>query len=87
MGSRMEAIYPITMLGAGNNLMITLLSHGNSLDFGVLAPQGTMPDIDYLVERMDDRCQELVKSFGVGKKAARKLKAKSKTRAGHEARA
>ena len=79
MGSRMEAIYPLTTLGAGNNLMITLLSHGNSLDFGVLAAHGTLPDIDYLVERLNRQFEALAKEFRVRATTGHKIRAKRKT--------
>ena len=64
-GSRLVASYPISTLTPGNNLNVTVLSHGNHLDFGLLAARGTLPDIDYLVERMDQRFQALAREFGV----------------------
>ena len=79
MGSRMEAIYPLTTIGAGINLMITLLSHGNSLDFGLVAAHGTLPDIDYLVERLDYQFESLAREFGVAEKTGRKTRARRKT--------
>ena len=65
LGSRLVASYPISTLTPGNNLNVTVLSHGNHLDFGLLAARGTLPDIDYLVERMDHRFQALAREFGV----------------------
>lgn len=92
MGSRMEAIYPITTLIPGNNLNITVLSHGSRLDVGMLAARGTLPDIEYLVESVGRQFQALAAEFGVGtatrRKAAKKsapkkaAAARPKTRAG-----
>jgi hypothetical protein len=87
MGSRMEAIYPLTTLGGGTNLMITLVSHGNSLDFGLVAAHGTLPDIDYLVERLDYQFEALAGEFGAGVKTARKTRAKRKTASKAKAKA
>ena len=44
-GSRMVASYPISTLLPGVNLNVTLLSHGNSLDFGLLADRHALPDL------------------------------------------
>ncbi len=68
MGSRMEAIYPISTLTPGNNLNVTVLSHGNSLDWGLLAARGTLPDIDYLVQRLDRQFELLAAEYGAGRK-------------------
>ena len=81
MGSRMQSIYPISTLTPGNNLNLTVLSHGNSLDFGLLAARGTLPDIDYLVERLDQQFAALAREFGVGAKRKRNAPAKKKTAA------
>jgi diacylglycerol O-acyltransferase len=92
MGSRMEAIYPISTLTPGNNLNVTVLSHGNSLDWGLLAARGTLPDIEYLVERLDRQFELMAAEYGVGgkrkaaaagkrgAKAPRKAKARPKSR-------
>jgi WS/DGAT/MGAT family acyltransferase len=72
LGSRLVASYPISTLTPGNNLNVTVLSHGNHLDFGLLAARGTLPDIDYLVQRMDDRFQALAREFGVSAEGRRR---------------
>jgi WS/DGAT/MGAT family acyltransferase len=68
-GARLLASYPISTLTPGNNLNLTVLSHGNSVDFGLLAARGTLPDIDYLVERLDYQYGLLVEEFGVAEAA------------------
>ncbi|MBE9537912.1 MAG: wax ester/triacylglycerol synthase family O-acyltransferase [Proteobacteria bacterium] len=52
-GSRMLASYPISTLLPGVNINITLLSHGNALDFGLLADMHALPDLDIVVEGME----------------------------------
>jgi WS/DGAT/MGAT family acyltransferase len=49
-GSRMVASYPISTLLPGVNLNVTLLSHGNSLDFGLLADRHALPDVNQLAQ-------------------------------------
>ncbi|MGI9288922.1 MAG: wax ester/triacylglycerol synthase family O-acyltransferase [Pseudomonadales bacterium] len=58
-GSRMLASYPISTLLPGVNLNATLLSHGNSLDFGLLGDMHALPDLDIVVERMQYNFAEL----------------------------
>jgi WS/DGAT/MGAT family acyltransferase len=80
-GSRMEASYPISTLTPGNNLNLTVLSHGNSLDFGLLAAQGTLPDIDYLVERLDYQFKALAREYKVTSRTAPKPRKQNRTAA------
>lgn len=49
-GSRMVASYPISTLLPGVNLNVTLLSHGNALDFGLLGDRHALPDLDLVGE-------------------------------------
>ena len=73
------------------NLNATVLSHGNSLDFGLLGDMHALPDLDIVVKRMPVRFEELRQAVlgtsrsRVGRKAAapgkkRVAKAKTKTR-------
>jgi WS/DGAT/MGAT family acyltransferase len=78
-GSRLEAIYPLTTLGGGTSLMITLVTHGNSLDLGMVGAHGSLPDIEYLVERLDHQFAALCSEFGVTATTTRKPRAKRKT--------
>jgi WS/DGAT/MGAT family acyltransferase len=58
-GSRMLASYPISTLLPGVNLNATVLSHGNSLDFGLLGDMHALPDLEIVVQRMALRFAEL----------------------------
>ena len=89
-GSRMVASYPISTLLPGVNLNATVLSHGNSLDFGLLGDKHALPDLEVVVQRMLVRFEELHKLvLGKGtstkraaprKKAPRKKKAAAKSK-------
>jgi diacylglycerol O-acyltransferase / wax synthase len=86
-GAKMEAAYPISTLTPGNNLNLTVLSHGNRLDFGLLGALGSLPDIHYLVERLEVQFVALCEAYGVSpasdqgrdKTRTRKPPAKKKT--------
>ena len=58
-GSRMTASYPISTLLPGVNLNVTVLSHGNSLDFGLLGDMHALPDLDVVARRMTASFAEL----------------------------
>jgi hypothetical protein len=55
----MLASYPISTLLPGVNINATVLSHGNSLDFGVLGDMHALPDLDIVVDHMLQRFTEL----------------------------
>ena len=75
-GARHLASYPISAFLPGGNLNVTVLSHGNNLDFGMVADKQTMPDIQYVVDRMEKRFAELAKGVAVRKKPAPRRKAR-----------
>lgn len=80
-GSRMLASYPISTLLPGVNINATVLSHGNSLDFGVLADMHALPDLDIVVDRMQQRFIELERTvLGNKLRKATKTTAATKTR-------
>ena len=79
-GSRMIASYPISTLLPGVNLNATVLSHGNSLDFGLLGDKHALPDLEIVVKRMVVRFEELYKAvIGARKSAARTSSKKKKS--------
>ncbi|RLA60763.1 MAG: hypothetical protein DRR04_04765 [Gammaproteobacteria bacterium] len=99
-GSRMLARYPISTLLPGVNLNATMLSHGNSLDFGLLGDMHALPDLEIVVQRMALRFAELerkvlgvksrtgdaVKTTTAKKKSARHKKVTAKRRTAGTAR-
>lgn len=77
-GSRMVASYPISTLLPGVNLNITLLSHGNSLDFGLLADRHALPDLNRVSATMVKQfaaMEQAVKPVGKRKAASRPARA------------
>jgi diacylglycerol O-acyltransferase len=58
-GARQLATYPISGFLPGGNLNITVLSHGNKLDFGLVADKYAMPDVAMVARAMERRFAEL----------------------------
>lgn len=54
-GARQLASYPISAFLPGSNLNVTVLSHGNKLDFGLVADKRALPDL-HLVAGSMERC-------------------------------
>ncbi len=77
-GSKLEASYPISTLLPGVNLNATLLSHGNSLDFGLMGDRHALPDLEVVTGYMETRFEELRRAVLGGAKP--KLKSKTVTR-------
>jgi WS/DGAT/MGAT family acyltransferase len=77
-GSKMVASYPISTLLPGVNLNATVLSHGNSLDFGLMGDMHSLPDLEFVAERMLARFEEL--ETAVNGKARRKKTTRAGTR-------
>ena len=89
-GARMVASYPISTLLPGVNLNATVLSHGNSLDFGLLGDKHALPDLEIVVQRMVARFEELHATVlgkrGSAAKPARKKKVTRRKAAGTKTR-
>jgi WS/DGAT/MGAT family acyltransferase len=82
-GSKQLASYPISAFLPGSNLNVTVLSHGNKLDFGLVADKHALPDLQFVAQRMEKRFAELAKGLP-GKRVARKSsagKARAKVKA------
>jgi diacylglycerol O-acyltransferase len=58
-GAKLVGYYPLSILMDGQALNITLCSHGNQLDFGILGCRNAMPDIDTLAQFIGDAFDEL----------------------------
>ena len=71
-GSKMLASYPISAFLPGINLNTTVLSHGNSLDFGLLGDKHVLPDLDLVAQRMLHHFDTLQRQVLGGKPAAAK---------------
>lgn len=53
-GCKLEAMYPVTVVADGMALNITLTSCRDSLDFGVIACRRTLPNVQRLLDYLED---------------------------------
>ena len=58
-GAKLIGYYPLSILMDGQALNITLCSHGNQLDFGILGCRNAMPDIESLATYIGHAFDEL----------------------------
>jgi WS/DGAT/MGAT family acyltransferase len=63
LGSRLIASYPISTFLPGTNLNVTVLSHGNNLDFGMMADRLAMPDVARLAGFIERRFAQLERAL------------------------
>jgi WS/DGAT/MGAT family acyltransferase len=64
-GARLQGIYPASIVSEGVALNITLVSYGNSVDFGIVACRRTMPQVQRLIDDMEDALVELEDAAGL----------------------
>ena len=75
-GSRLEALFPLSLLLQGNALNITCVSYAGTLNFGFTGARETLPHLQHLAIFMGEAFEELDRVLlGGGKAAARKAAA------------
>lgn len=65
MGAKLIGYYPMSILMDGQALNITLCSHGDKLDFGILGCRNALPDLDRLGELIGESFRELQQVAGL----------------------
>ena len=58
-GSRLDAIYPVSLLLHGNALNITCVSYAGTLNFGLIGARDTLPHLQRLAIYLGDALEEL----------------------------
>lgn len=58
-GSRLEAIFPVSLLMHGNALNITCVSYAGTLNFGLVGARDTLPHLQRLAIYLGDAVEEL----------------------------
>ena len=58
-GSRLDAIYPVSLLVHGNALNITCVSYAETLNFGLIGARDTLPHLQRLALYLGDALEEL----------------------------
>lgn len=83
-GARMDGSYPLSIITDGMALNITLVSYADQVDFGIIACRRSVPQVQRLIDYMEEALQELEDAAGLKAKPSRKrapAKAKAKTSA------
>lgn len=84
-GARLDGIYPASVVFDGFALNITLVSYRNQLDFGIVACRRAVPQMQRLIDYLEEALQELEAMVGKGRprrKATRRSQAAKPTSAG-----
>ena len=63
-GAELEAMYPMGPIADAAGLNITIFSYRGSIHFGLVACRETVPDVDRLVDHLQDSLDELSKAAG-----------------------
>ncbi|WOJ96063.1 wax ester/triacylglycerol synthase family O-acyltransferase [Congregibacter brevis] len=93
-GARLDGIYPASIVFDGFAMNITLVSYHDQLDFGIVACRRSLPQIQRIIDHLEDSLAELETVAGISGSAARsnnnrrsshaaaktRVKAKAKTR-------
>ncbi len=73
-GSRLDALFPLSLLMQGNALNITCVSYAGTLNFGFTGARDTMPHLQRLAIYMGDALEEIERVvIGMGSRVARRL--------------
>jgi diacylglycerol O-acyltransferase len=79
-GASLEGMYPASIVFDGFAMNITLVSYRKQLDFGIVACRRSMPQVQRIIDYLDDSLQELEELAGLRSAApAGKARARRKT--------
>ncbi|MCX2979689.1 wax ester/triacylglycerol synthase family O-acyltransferase [Halieaceae bacterium IMCC14734] len=66
-GARLDGIYPASIIIDGFAMNITLVSYHQSLDFGIVACRRSLPQIQRMIDHLEDALTELEDVAGLAK--------------------
>lgn len=77
-GARMDGSYPLSIVTDGMAMNITLVTYGENVDFGIIACRRSLPQVQRLIDYMEDALAELEEAAGISAapKATKKATAK-----------
>ena len=84
-GARLDGIYPASIVFDGFSMNITLVTYAGKIDFGIIACRRSLPQIQRIIDYLEDSLQELEEVAGLRvntkpKVGAPKRKAPSKAK-------
>lgn len=73
-GARLEGSYPVSIVTDGMAMNITLVTYGDNVDFGIVACRRSLPQVQRLIDYMEDSLCELedAAGFSAGAKKPRR---------------
>jgi diacylglycerol O-acyltransferase len=89
-GASLEGIYPASIVFDGFAMNITLVSYNNRLDFGIIACRRSLPQVQRLIDHLEESLVELEELAGLraakpkrkaAPKSTKKTTVKAKTKA------
>ncbi len=86
-GARMDGSYPVSIVLDGVSMNITLVSYDKNVDFGIVACRRSMPQVQRVIDYMEDALAELEEAAGISwteseTRPTARSKAKSKSKTG-----
>ena len=75
-GARLDGMYPASIVSEGVALNITLITYDKNVDFGIMACRRTMPQVQRLIDYMEQSLVELEDVAGLSKPKARRAASK-----------
>ena len=79
-GARLDGIYPASIVFDGFAMNITLVSYADKLDFGIIACRRSMPQIQRIIDHLDESLNELEAVAGISPAGKRKTRRKAATK-------
>ncbi len=89
-GAKLDGIYPASIVTFGMALNITLVTYDDQVDFGILACRRSLPQVQRLIDYMEEALVELEDAAGIGSakpKSRARTKAKANTKTAVKAKA
>ncbi len=88
-GARMDGSYPLSIVVDGMAMNITLVTYGQNVDFGIIACRRSMPQVQRIIDYMEDALAELEDAAGLATprqeaiaRPVRKTRAKPRRKSG-----
>jgi diacylglycerol O-acyltransferase len=64
-GASLDGIYPASIVFDGFSMNITLVSYNNSLDFGIIACRRSLPQVQRIIDHLEESLAELEEVAGL----------------------
>jgi len=89
-GASLDGIYPASIVFDGFAMNITLVSYNQSLDFGIVACRRSLPEVQRMIDYLEDALVELEEVAGLRNRAPKRTRGRKEqgvTTSGHKRKA